>query len=271
MLTARSFSGCMGMISNKTKKALESVGLTKYEIEVYLTLLNSGSLTAIELSKKSGVPYSRIYEVTERLEKKGWVRSDRGRPNRYRPRPPTEAMRSLKLQILKEIEDNEEQIINELQPIYEKSGESERPDIWIIHGEENLLEKIGEMVEKTKKNVLIAFPKITKENFEVLQQILSKLRSKPVETKFMTSNVEEKVLDKLLKYAREVRTRDILYGGGIIVDNREAILIFPEISPDGKFTFSMGIWSDHLGLAGLAADYFEYLWSTSNVIKNMEE
>ncbi len=255
------------MISDKTKRALEDIGLTKYEIEVYLTLLNAGPLTAIELSKKSGVPYSRIYEVTERLEKKGWVKSNRGRPNRYRARPPIEGMRSLKLQIQKEIENNEEYIVSELQPLYEKSGESERPDIWIIHGEENLLEKIGEMVEKTKKNVLIAFPKITEENLVTLQQILDKLRGKEIETKFMTSNVEVRILDKMFKYSKEIRTRDILYGGGIIIDNREAIIIFPEITPEGDITFSMGIWSDHLGLAALAADYFEYLWSTSKVIE----
>lgn len=255
------------MISDKTKKALEDIGLTKYEIETYLTLLTAGSLTAIELSKKSGVPYSRIYEVAERLEKKGWVKSDRGRPNRYQPKPPIEGMRSIKLQIQKEIENNEEQIISELQPLYERSGESERPDIWIIHGEENLLEKIGEMVEKPKKSILIAFPKITEENLDVLQQILDKLRGKDIETKFMTSNVEEKILDKLFKYSRDIRTRDIMYGGGIIIDNHEAIIIFPEISPEGDVTFSMGIWSDHLGLAALAADYFEYLWSTSKLIK----
>ncbi|MGQ9722570.1 MAG: TrmB family transcriptional regulator [Candidatus Jordarchaeum sp.] len=255
------------MISDKTKKALEDIGLTKYEIEAYLTLLTAGSLTAIELSKKSGVPYSRIYEVAERLEKKGWVKSDRGRPNRYQPKPPIEGMRSIKLQIQKEIENNEEQIISELQPLYERSGESERPDIWIIHGEENLLEKIGEMVEKPKKSILIAFPKITEENLDVLQQILDKLRGKDIETKFMTSNVEEKILDKLFKYSRDIRTRDIMYGGGIIIDNHEAIIIFPEISPEGDVTFSMGIWSDHLGLAALAADYFEYLWSTSKLIK----
>jgi len=255
------------MISNKTKKTLEDIGLTKYEIEVYLTLVNSGSLTAIELSKKSGVPYSRIYEVAERLEKKGWVKSDRGRPNRYMPRPPLEAMRNLKLQMQKELEENEEQIVSELQPLYEKSGESERPDIWIIHGEENLLEKIREMVEKTKKNILIAFPKITDENIDTLQQILDKLRGKDVETKFMTSDVDDTILDKLFKYSREIRTRDVLYGGGIIIDKREAIIIFPEITPKGEIIFTMGIWSDHLGLAALATDYFEYLWNTSKLNK----
>ncbi|MEM3562688.1 MAG: helix-turn-helix domain-containing protein [Candidatus Jordarchaeaceae archaeon] len=255
------------MISNKTKKALEDIGLTKYEIEAYLALLGAGSLTAIELSRRSGVPYSRIYEVAERLEKKGWVRSDRGRPNKYRPRPPTEAMRNLKLQVQREIEENEEQIINELQPLYEKSGESERPDIWIIHGEENILEKMEEMVEKTKKNILIAIPKIREEKMEVLQHILGKLRLKDVETKFMASEIEASVLEKISKFSGEIRTRDVLFGGGIIVDNREAIIIFPEITPSGGIVFSMAIWSDHLGLAALAADYFEYLWRTSNIAR----
>ena len=43
------------MLSDKASKAMESLGLTDYEMRVYISLLNDGTMTAQELSKKSGV------------------------------------------------------------------------------------------------------------------------------------------------------------------------------------------------------------------------
>ena len=63
-------------ISNQVRKSLEKVGLTSYEIKTFTSLLRSGELNASELSEKSTVPYSKIYEVLGVLEEKGWISSD---------------------------------------------------------------------------------------------------------------------------------------------------------------------------------------------------
>ena len=60
-------------ISDKTKKSLEKIGLTSYEIKTFSALLKSGEMTASDLSQKSAVPYSKIYEVLGTLEEKGWI------------------------------------------------------------------------------------------------------------------------------------------------------------------------------------------------------
>ena len=57
-------------ISDKTKKSLEKIGMTSYEIKTYTSLLKGGELNASELSQNSGVPYSKIYEVLGTLEEK---------------------------------------------------------------------------------------------------------------------------------------------------------------------------------------------------------
>jgi sugar-specific transcriptional regulator TrmB len=67
-------------ISDKSRKAMESLGLTSYETKVYLSLLETGSMTASNISKKSSVPYSKIYEVLNSLEDKGWLEIDSARP-----------------------------------------------------------------------------------------------------------------------------------------------------------------------------------------------
>ena len=56
-------------IPESVKESLKSIGLTDYEISIYLTLISRGPMDARELSDASGVPYSRIYNILTQLEK----------------------------------------------------------------------------------------------------------------------------------------------------------------------------------------------------------
>jgi HTH-type transcriptional regulator, sugar sensing transcriptional regulator len=86
-------------ISDKSRKAMESLGLTGYEIKVYLALVETGKSTASDISKKSGVPYSKIYEVLNGLEDKGWSESDSSRPQKFFPRSPRTALEAMRMRI----------------------------------------------------------------------------------------------------------------------------------------------------------------------------
>jgi hypothetical protein len=55
----------------------------------------------------------------------------------------------------------------------------------------------------------------------------------------------------------ELRVRDQMFGGGIIVDGKEAILFLGEEKP------SLVIWSNHVGLVRFAKEYFQFLWDSS--------
>jgi len=54
-------------------RALERIGLTKSEINVYLSLLQLGQSTAGPIVDKAGVTRSKIYDILERLKSKGLV------------------------------------------------------------------------------------------------------------------------------------------------------------------------------------------------------
>lgn len=99
---------------------MESLGLTGYEIKVYLSLLETGSMTASDVSKKSGVPYSKIYEVLNSLENKGWLESASSRPQKFFPKSPLTALEAMRMRIENGIKDNEGLIITELMPVYER-------------------------------------------------------------------------------------------------------------------------------------------------------
>jgi len=107
-------------ISDKSKKSLEKVGLTSYEIRTYVSLVDAGELNAAELSQKSGVPYSKIYEVLGTLEEKGWIGSDDSRPTKYFAKSPSTALETTKQNIEYQFAKNQNNILSELVPLYEK-------------------------------------------------------------------------------------------------------------------------------------------------------
>ena len=50
----------MMSVSDQTRKSLEKVGLTGYEIKTFTSLLKTGELTASDLSQQSGVHTQRF-------------------------------------------------------------------------------------------------------------------------------------------------------------------------------------------------------------------
>lgn len=48
-----------------------------------------------------------------------------------------------------------------------------------------------------------------------------------------------------------------MFGGGVIVDSKEAMLFLGEEKP------TLVIWSNHIGLVKFARDYFQFLWNSS--------
>jgi len=254
-------------ISDKTRKSLDKVGLTSYEIRTFSSLLKAGELTASDLSQKSGVPYSKIYEVLGTLEDKGWVGSDDSRPTKYFAKSPATALETTKQKVEQDFKENQNVILNELIPLYEKSGTSERPDIWVLSGTVNIASKILEMVESCKNEVMIALPKAGE---DLVKQALPKLRllhDKGVEITILTSDNMDKESLKAISRVSQVKIKKGLFGGGIISDKRYVVILLgPEVS-DSTSADIVAIWADHTGLAGFAKEYFEYLLKDSKELK----
>ena len=248
----------MGLsISEKTKKALQDLGLTEYETRAYAALLQRGSVTASEISEMAPVPYSKIYEVLGNLERKGWIETEPGRPSKHYPRSPADGLEATRLRRERLLKASETQILGELTPIFQKRESQEKPDIWIVRGEFNILSKTRETMEKSTKEILVAVPGLTKEMLDLVSPTLIHLKSRGVKIQLMTSeNVEKQTLKELGEFA-EVRVRGQMFGGGIVSDVQEVMLLLEE--EEGRA--ALAIWSDHVGLARFARNYFEYLWN----------
>ncbi|WXG45308.1 MAG: helix-turn-helix domain-containing protein [Candidatus Atabeyarchaeum deiterrae] len=241
--------------------ALHELGLTEYESRIYIALVSKGTTTAIELSQLTEVPYSRIYDVLGRLERKGWIESQKSKPTKYAPKPPLGAVRAAKLEIQGRIEELEKEVIADLQPVYERGGKSERPEVYILYGEDNVLKKIEESIQKAEKYILLALPNFGNREFSVFFPVLGRLRSSNVKVRLLTSKIDSRTISRLSELA-ETRVRESLYGGGAIIDGREAMIILTEQTTKGDNVINIGIWAKHIGLAVIANNYFEYLWKT---------
>lgn len=250
-------------ISDKTRKSLEKIGLTNYEIRTYSELLKENDLTASDLSQKSGVPYSKIYEILGTLEDKGWIGSDDSRPTKYFAKSPNTGLEYTKQKFESEFKENQNVILNELVPLYNKSGTNEKPDIWVLTGIVNIGIKILEMIELCKNEVMIALPEAGE---YLVKQAIPKLRllhDKGVKITILISDkMDTQHLKPIFRIA-EIKVKKELFGGGIICDKRYVIIVFGKIGDSDEF---VAIWADHIGLAGFAREYFEYLLKDSNEI-----
>jgi len=247
-------------ISDGTRQMLREIGLNAYEIDAYVALLKSGQMTAMEISKKGNVPYSKIYDVLNSLKSKGWIKSVETRPAEYYPVPPLEALATARLKVEDKYACWEQTIAAELQPLYEKRELVERLDILILHGQQGIMAKLEETLNKASKEVMIAAPEFARTAITMTPVFVEALQKSRVNIKLMVAGKAGDWRHLGLVGVGELRVRDQMFGGGVIVDAKEAILFLGEEKP------SLVIWSNHVGLVRFAREYFQFLWDSSKKI-----
>jgi sugar-specific transcriptional regulator TrmB len=244
-------------INENTRLVLREMGLNAYEMDAYIVLLESGQMTAMEISQEANVPYSKMYEVLNSLKDKGWIKSSESRPFKYYPVPPLEAIRFTKLCWEDKYALWENTISETLQPLYEKRELVERPDMLILHGQQAVLTKLEEVLKKASVEIVIAAPEFAKPVISMAESLLGTGLKKTVNLKLMVAGKKKDWLFLKKNGVNELRIRDHMFGGGVISDGKEALLFLGEDKP------SLVIWSNHVGLVGFAREYFQFLWDSS--------
>ena len=234
---------------------LRKLGLTEYEARAYVTLVERGTLTANSLSKYSEIPYSKIYDVLSRLEKKGWIIIEEGKPKKYKPKPPKEAVKISVSKIENELQNISSEMINELQPLYEKIGVQEKPDVVILRGALMIIEKAKNMIGRATREIELAVPQGIEGIYSFFGKNMKTAVLKGVEIKILTGSKNIKDLEKITGINLEIRLKEGMFGGGLIIDEKEALILL-----GGKTASLLAIWSNHNELVKLAKIYFDHLW-----------
>ncbi|MGQ4871548.1 MAG: hypothetical protein ACP6IT_06910, partial [Candidatus Thorarchaeota archaeon] len=74
----------------------------------------------------------------------------------------------------------------------------------------------------------------------------------------LTSKVDESLVP-LIPERYEVRTRDRVFGAGLVCDTRETLIM---LTATGQAQF-LGVYSNHVVFASMAGAYFDSLWTDS--------
>lgn len=252
------------LISEKTERALRDVGLTEYETLAYLSLLKSGEMTAEGVSEASSIPYTKVYGVLESLHGRGWIEVVGGRPRRYYPRSPVDALKNERNRVDDAFSRNTQIILEELQPLFERKDIKEMPEIWIIRGEDNSYTKILELIGKAEKEIMLAVPMIPTKMYlsfrSLLKDTIRRFMDSDIKIKVLTTRETLEAFDSPEIHIAEIRVCDTLFGGGLVVDGKNSIIFLDLNKPHGPDT---SIWSEHETIATIASIYFQHMWNNS--------
>jgi len=139
------------------KESLKDLGFTEYETSIYLTLVTEGALNAKELSKKSKVPYSRIYQIIQSLIDKGFVvRDEEDRPTLYSATPPIDAIQNAKERYFDDVNKKAKNLLDVLNPIYLMKSLPQKLDVFYLEGTDNCYLKVSEMINRTENKLCLA-------------------------------------------------------------------------------------------------------------------
>jgi len=257
-------------IPDNVKDSLRSIGLTDYEISIYLTLISKGPMDARELSDASGVPYSRIYNILTQLDKeKMWIIKENSRPSRYFAKSPDEALVIAKKQYSDSFNEHSNRIIHMLSPIYQSHDTPIKIALYIHRGRDVCINKALSLVNLAKTSIYFVSTKL--DFLEVFYDDIKKARARGVTD--LRLLVEAKALDDkefqpiLKKYDSlcEIKWRDQIFGSAVIVDEGEdAFIILSESFFPEKMSF-FGVATDHVAFGPASLYYYDYLYKSANI------
>lgn len=237
------------MVVNKEMKTtistLTRLGLTDYEARAYITLLRDNPLTAYEISKNSGIPSSKVYEVITRMESKQIVQSIHGERSRmFIPTSPDEFIESFRTAM----ENNLYSVKTELKGFKAARATSYT---WHISDYEGLIAKARRIIETTQKNMLLS---TWRQEVEALKMSLDNAEKRGVQIAIIHYGAPNIKCGQLYRHPIEDTrfSKGDIRGFSLVADSKEALIGKIE----GKETET--IWSMNEGVVMMAEDYIRH-------------
>jgi len=269
-------------IPEDLNKRLMFFGLSSNEAKAYLALLQLKQASASAVAKLSNVPRQEIYRVLPHLEKLGMAEAIIGKPTKFLAISPEEALSQLinyQQEILanriSELRQAKSVLENELKKLEGKSAGLTRfePVHYIlISGQRLVNEKIQEMLQKAKNEVLWMAPKLEIRVAVIYgrDEMLRRCAGRKVNVRIITEVDEKNVADliKLSKFC-EIRHAPNVISTITIVDDKELIIgsavHFSESLNNEELRHKL--WTNDLSHINIMRDFFEKVWSSSSPAK----
>lgn len=241
------------------KSALIDLGLTDYEVTVYLTLLELGESLASKVAEKTRLNRTHTYDILESLITRGLVSYVIKNNRKYfKATHPNRLLESIKEKekYLKQQEENIKQLIPQLLSL--KQPTEEKTKVEIFHGKEGIKTVYNDILRKAKEYyVLGATGKIA----EIMQFYFPHHEKERIKKKIklkllFNESARGKDLTSKREYA-EIRFLPQEYSSPIptiICNNKIVTLIWTE---------PLAIIVENKEVAATYQKYFDLLWEIS--------
>lgn len=240
-------------------QVLKGIGLTMYEAQAYVTLTSLISSTATEISEKSGIPRSKIYDVLKGLINKNFIDVEDGRPLTYTVKSPVDILSKEKDRIDAEIDD----AITRLTNVYENGMSQVQAPIWRIYGVEKIISQETEIIKRAKTSVNMRIGFLFEGEGEALVKAFKKRRN--LEVNILASPVcyinDEKfeIIEFFKANGINVQKADIPFVKVMISDSKEMLHTYTKFSEDKRNVIpetAIGIWNKYEEIAKNYDDRF---------------
>ncbi len=133
-------------------ESLKKMGLTEYEAKTFIALNRIKGGTVSDINLTSDIPRAAIYSAMSKLEEKGLVEVEHGKPMRYRSIVPAKAINKLR----DSINTESERVLNYLEEAYQEVESPEQAEsMWTMRGVMNLHTKFSDLISNAKNDIIL--------------------------------------------------------------------------------------------------------------------
>jgi sugar-specific transcriptional regulator TrmB len=264
--------------SSRVMEYLRRAGLTAYESEAYLALLQKQELTAEEISKMTSIPITRVYGTLEQLMQKGFARIVESRPKKFNAIAPDEAKREYLRQIrrnfetnLLTIEDTMRHLQRQVEPIYVESHLKVKAEELLepLEGLRDMEKSTSDYIQTASEEILIStalfswFPKVkTKLGQALARGVNVRILMQPSESQL------GRQLDGLRKLGAQIRdTVDPWHPvRGTLIDGKDLVFVIWVAEEAQRHWNPIVYTPSHTknpGLIRIFRESFLYRWNNS--------
>jgi sugar-specific transcriptional regulator TrmB len=232
--------------------AFRKLGFAQYEARAYIALLKSPYVTGYELSKQSGIPQSKIYEVIDKLAQKElvvWVED--GGYARYLPVEPKTAMARYREEYTQAMDVMDE----ELQQLYQAEDASVAYVVNLVRISD-IVNKANAVVRASRQRIYVM---IWPEELPAVREELVAAEARGVAIAVCVYGNEDPHIG--VTYCHQIDEVVLRNQGGrrmvLVADDREALVAH---FMDGHDPTAH--WSSNRGFVEMGADYVRHeIWN----------
>lgn len=203
---------------------LEMLGLSPYEAKAYVALVAHGCGDANTIAKTATIPRTSSYKILESLKAKGFALATTGRPIMYKPESPEK----IKDRTISSFEGMFEKL-EFLHEIVRERGEPQL--VYTITDKGKVLQKIGELLEKSSRSFIISTPKFSELKDRLSKKMVGAIK-RGIDITIVTAPLQKVPETFRAKNVKIIRKKGLL-ATDVISDNERALIAAPDLEACG--------------------------------------